>query len=71
MTKEEAVEIARARAGFEPCAQRGCVQVRFLRRGVPARGFWLVGLRSTLEERPRARVAVFLVDARTGEVSRA
>jgi hypothetical protein len=53
-----------------PCDEPQCVQVRFLQRGIPVRGFWLVGLRSTLDDDdPDLRIQSLLVDVQTGAVS--
>ena len=66
VSSEKAVELARAEVSFTPDRY----QVRFVQRGVPARGYWGV---SFVEEGPDgapAKVEVFLVDARTGDVTR-
>lgn len=70
ISQAEAIEIATKQVDFVPCSQPGCVQIRFLQRGIPIRAFWLVGLRSTLDDAsPDLRVASLLVDVETGEVS--
>lgn len=66
VSSEEAVELARAEVSFTPDRH----QVRFVQRGIPARGYWGV---SFVELGPNGRptkVEVFLVDARTGDVTR-
>jgi hypothetical protein len=69
---EEAVELARAEASFEPCPEVPCVQRRFLQRGIPPRAYWGVVLVEKLDENGRpTRTQSFLVDAVTGVVSRA
>ena len=71
MSKEEAVEIATREASLTPCGRPGCVVVRFVQRGIPVRGYWLVGLRTSLDaDDPGSRTENLLVDARTGEVSK-
>ena len=71
LTQEEAIEIAKDEAAFTPCAERGCVVVRAVQRGIPTRLVWIVGLAESLDENGRpTRFANFLVDARTGEIAR-
>lgn len=55
---------------MEPCPQPQCVVVRFVQRGIPVHGYWLVGIRSSLDEGPGQQVENLLVDAETGQVSR-
>jgi hypothetical protein len=66
------VELARAEASFEPCAETLCQQWRYIQRGIPPRGFWLVGLADELDAEGRpTRTESFLVDVATGDVTRA
>lgn len=70
VSKDEAIELATAEASFEPCDEPGCVQVRYVPRGVPVRGFWGVVLWDELDEDGRpTRIQSFLVDVQTGDVS--
>jgi hypothetical protein len=71
VTQDEAVELAIAKASFEPCPEEACRQVRYLQRGIPPVGFWGVVLSERLDASGRpSRTESFLVDAETGEVSR-
>lgn len=71
MTQEEAIEIARQNAAFEPCAQQQCVQVRFVQRGIPVRAYWGVVLSDRLDEDGEPnRIESFLIDVTTGAISR-
>lgn len=56
--KERAVEIAKQQIKYTP--QR--VAVRFMRRGIPSRGYWAVSLPGT------DRVTTVVINARTGAV---
>jgi hypothetical protein len=58
--KERAVEIAREQIDYEP--QR--VAVRFMRRGIPSRGYWAVSLPGT--DPPRLTTVV--INASSGKV---
>ena len=71
ISQAEAVAIARENASFTPCGQQGCVMVRAVQRGLPTRLVWIVGLAENLDAsgRPTA-VENFLIDARTGELTR-
>lgn len=71
VTQEEAIEIAKERASFEPCSAASCIQIRYLQRGIPPRAFWAVVLGDDLgpDRRPR-RVESFLISVQTGAVSR-
>ena len=62
--KDAAVDIARPRIDFEPTGY----QVRYIRRGIPSHGFWVVSffIRKNGEY---ARVTVVLVDASSGRVT--
>lgn len=69
ISQEEAVEIATRNAGFEPCAQPGCVVIRAVPRGIPSRLFWLVGLAEDLDESGEpTRFVNLLIDVETGDV---
>jgi hypothetical protein len=69
VSQEEAFEIAKANADFEPCPELQCMRIRYVQRGIPVRGFWLVGLTDTLDaEAETARTQNFLIDVSTGEV---
>jgi hypothetical protein len=71
ISAEEAREIARENASFEPCADVRCQQARFVPRGIPPRHYWGVVLSEELNEDGRpTRTESFLIDATTGEVSR-
>lgn len=64
VTKDEAIEIARNAVDLTP----DHVQIRFVQRGIPPRGYWAVSLYTVdAEDRPQ-RVRLLLVDAATGEV---
>lgn len=65
MTREEAIEIARAEVDFEPDR----VSVRFLPRGVESRPHWGVSLVTLTTEGDVERAIVVVVDARTGEIA--
>jgi hypothetical protein len=58
--KERAVAIARAQIDYEP--ER--VAVRFMRRGIPSRGYWAV----SLPGKDPPRLTTVVVSARSGDV---
>jgi len=62
--KDRAVAIALQQVDFTP----ECKQVRYVRRGIQARGFWAVSLWTLDDEGEFDRVSVVLVDAQTGAV---
>jgi len=71
ISQEEAIEIARDNAAFEPCPQQQCVQVRFIQRGIPVQAYWGVVLSDELDEDGQPnRIQSFLIDVSTGAVSR-
>ena len=71
ISSEEAIEIAKDSASFEPCSQPLCVQSRYIPRGIPPRGYWGVVLAPELDESGRpTTIERFLVDTATGDVSR-
>ena len=64
------MQIATENAAFTPCAERGCVMVRAVQRGLPVRLVWIVGLAESLDANGvPTRVQNFLIDARTGELT--
>jgi hypothetical protein len=65
VSQDEAVAIARAQIDFEP----EDYQIRFLRRGIPSRGFWAVSFFTRKEGGGYERVTVVLVDASSGKVT--
>lgn len=72
ISQAEAVELALEAASFEPCPEEACRQVRYLQRGVPPVGYWGVVLSEELDAQGRpSRTESFLVNASTGEVTRA
>ena len=71
VTQEEALEIAREEASFEPCAEPTCEQIRYVPQGIPVRGYWGVVLSDELDEMGQpTRTETFLVDVQTGDVTR-
>jgi hypothetical protein len=71
VSQEEAIEIARENAAFEPCPQQQCVQVRYVQRGIPVRAYWGVVLSDELDDEGQPnRIESFLIDVSTGAVSR-
>ena len=71
ISQDEAVELAIEAASFEPCPQEACRQVRYLQQGVPPVGYWGVVLSEELDAQGRpTKVESFLVNARSGEVTR-
>ena len=71
VSSDEAIEIAKRNASFEPCPEVQCAQSRYLQRGIPPRAFWGVVLSEDLDaEGLPTRFESFLVDAVTGDVSR-
>jgi hypothetical protein len=65
ISKEHALAIARPRVDFEPNGH----QIRFLRRGIPPRGYWIVTyyIRNTVGA--YKRVTTVFIDASSGEVT--
>ena len=63
--KDDAIAIARPRIDFEPTGH----QIRYIRRGIPSRGFWVVSFYIRDTRGVYKRVTVVLVDASTGEVT--
>jgi hypothetical protein len=65
VSKEDAVAIARQRIDFKPTGY----QIRFIRRGIPSRGFWVASFYIRKAAGGYSRVTVILVDAATGKVT--
>lgn len=65
VSQEQAVAIAKRQVDFEPTE----VVVRFLKRGLNQRGFWLVGLSREAATGEREQATNVIVDAETGEVT--
>ena len=71
VTKNEAIEIAKENAAFEPCPEQQCVQIRYIQRGIPIRAYWAVVLSEKLDaEGQPNRIDSILVDVVSGDVSR-
>ena len=64
ISKERAIEIARARVDFTTDR----IQIRYVQRGIPVRGFWAVSFSTVDAKGALNRVSVVLVDAETGVV---
>jgi hypothetical protein len=64
ISKEEAVEIARAEIDYEPDR----VMTRFVPRGIDSRPSWAVSLSTVGEAGALDRITVVVVDGRTGQV---
>jgi len=72
ISQDEAIEIAKESASFEPCPQLQCVQIRYVPRGIPVRGFWGVVLSDKIDSDGEPnRTESFLIDVQTGEAARA
>lgn len=65
LTKDDAIAIARPTT----TTKFANVQVRYVQRGIPARGFWAVSFYNGAPARP-TRFQLVLVDAKTGEVAK-
>ena len=71
VSQEEAIELATEAASFQPCTQTGCVQIRYIQRGIPVVGYWGVVLSEELDENGQpTRIESFIVNVTTGDVSR-
>jgi len=66
LTKEEAIEIARAQVDWEPTD----VQVRLLKRGLQSEPFWAVSLTERNVDGTVVRCQAVRVDAESGEAER-
>ena len=72
ISQDEAIEIAKESASFEPCPELQCVQIRYVPRGIPVRGYWGVVLSDELDSDGEPnRTESFLIDVQTGEAARA
>ena len=65
VSKSEALQISRPRIDFVPQAH----QIRFIRRGIPPHGFWIVSYYIPKPEGGYKRVTVVVVDATSGKVT--
>jgi hypothetical protein len=65
VSKSEALEISRPRIDFVPQEH----QIRFIRRGIPPRGYWIVSYYIRKQEGGYQRVTVVVVDATSGKVT--
>jgi hypothetical protein len=69
VTQEEAIELATAEAPFDPCDETGCVQIRYIQRGIPVVAYWAIVLSEKIVNGQPTRIASYLVNVTTGEVS--
>jgi Peptidase propeptide and YPEB domain len=65
ISKDDAIAIARTRIDFEPTGY----QIRFLRRGVPPRGYWITSFYIRKAAGGYRRVTVVVIDAASGRVT--
>jgi hypothetical protein len=65
VSKSEALVISRPRIDFVPQDH----QIRFIRRGIPPRGYWIVSYYIPKQEGGYKRVTVVVVDATSGKVT--
>jgi hypothetical protein len=65
VSSERAVELARAEATFTPDR----TQVRLVQRGIPPRAYWGVSLYDVDANGAPTKVAIFLVDRKTGDIT--
>jgi hypothetical protein len=65
ISKDDAVAIARQRIDFKPTGY----QIRFIRRGIPSRGYWVASFYIRKQAGGYSRITVVLVDATTGRVT--
>jgi hypothetical protein len=65
VSQDDAVAIARTQVDFEP----EDYQIRFLRRGIPSRGYWAVSFFIRKQPSGYKRVTVVLVDAASGKIT--
>ena len=66
VSSARAVELAQENVSFTPDRK----QIRYLQRGVPPRSYWGVSFVQIGPDGRPTRVEVFLVDAKTGDVTR-
>jgi hypothetical protein len=64
ISEERAIEIARPEVDFKPQGHN----IRFVRRGIPPRGFWAVSFWIKDASGKATRATVVLVDADTGRI---
>jgi hypothetical protein len=67
VSSERAIEIARAEVAFAPDR----TQVRLVQQGIPPRAYWAVSLYDVDSAGRPTRVQAFLVDRKTGQITRA
>jgi hypothetical protein len=67
VSQDEAVALARKEVSFDPDRY----QIRFLQRGVPPHPYWGVSFYDVGPSGAPTKVELYLVDATTGEVTRA
>lgn len=65
VSKSEALTISRPRIDFVPQDH----QIRYIRRGIPPHGFWIVSYFIRKQEGGYKRVTVVVVDATSGKVT--
>ena len=65
VSKSEAIQISRPRIDFVPQDH----QIRFIRRGIPPHGYWIVSYYIPKQGGGYKRVTVVVVDASTGRVT--
>jgi hypothetical protein len=65
VSKQKAIAIARPRIDFVPQDY----QIRFVRRGIPPRGYWVASFYIRKQGGGYKRVTVVVVDATTGKVT--
>ena len=63
--KADAVATARARIDFRPSDY----QIRFIRRGIPSHGYWVVSFYIKGTKGGYSRITVVVVDAASGRVT--
>ena len=72
ISQDEAIAIAKENASFKPCPELQCVQIRYVPRGIPVRGYWGVVLSDRIDSDGEPnRTESFLIDVQTGEAARA
>ncbi len=65
------MEIALEAAPFEPCPEQICRQIHFIQRGIPVVGYWAIVLSEEIDEEGQpTRIASYLVNVASGEISR-
>jgi hypothetical protein len=65
VSKEQAVAIARKHIDFKPTDY----QIRYIRRGIPPHGYWVVSYYIQKPGQGYERVTVVLIDAASGKVT--